>query len=171
MLRFQIWIHLDILELFEKLQKYNLKFKMSFFWWFLVTKKVIWKNDHSVGPVTDCFEPIFGFLRSVWFEKCRSAPWNRIGMFSELSGHSDNAFFSCIFILLIVSRLKKVWNCFLKRPTHLSHFEKFLPTRLLGPTRLLNFKISSHLHCYSDSTLIQHHRVHMSHCYFTRLNL
>ena len=42
---------------------------------------------------------------------------------------------------------------------HLSHFEKFLPTRLLGPTRLLDFKISSHLHCYSDSTLIRHLRV------------
>ena len=44
-------------------------------------------------------------------------------------------------------------------PTQLSHFEKFLPTQLLGPTRLLNFKISSHLHCYSDSTLIRHLRV------------
>ena len=33
--------------------------------------------------------------------------------------------------------------------------KKFLPTRLLGPTRLLNFKISSHLHCYLDSTLIR----------------
>ena len=45
--------------------------------------------------------------------------------------------------------------------SHLSHFEKFLPTRLLGPTRLLNFKISSHLRCYSDSTLIRHFRVNM----------
>ena len=44
-------------------------------------------------------------------------------------------------------------------PTHLSDFEKFLPTRILGPTRLLHFKISSHLHCYSDSTLIRHPRV------------
>ena len=43
---------------------------------------------------------------------------------------------------------------------HLSHFEKFLPTRLLGPTRLLDFKIISHLHCYLDSTLIRHHRVY-----------
>ena len=43
--------------------------------------------------------------------------------------------------------------------THLSNFEKFLLTRLLGPTRLSNFKISSHLHCYSDSTLIRHLRV------------
>ena len=32
-------------------------------------------------------------------------------------------------------------------------------TRLLRPTRLLNFKISSHLHCYLESTLIRHHRV------------
>ena len=47
----------------------------------------------------------------------------------------------------------------LKRLTHLSHFEKFLPTRLLGPTHLLNLKISSHLHCYLDSTLIWHPRV------------
>ena len=68
-------------------------------------------------------------------------------------------FFSCKFIFLLVSRLKKAWNCFKKRPIHLSHFEKFLPTRLLRPTRLLNFKISSHLHCYSDSTLIQHLKV------------
>ena len=61
---------------------------MSFFRWFLVPKKVIWKNHHSVAPVIDCFEPIFGFLRSFWFEKYRSASWSRIGMFSELSGHS-----------------------------------------------------------------------------------
>ena len=52
--------------------------------------------------------------------------------------------FSCIFILLFVSRLKCL---------------KFLPTRLLGPRILSNFKISSHLHCYLDSTLIQHLRV------------
>ena len=29
----------------------------------------------------------------------------------------------------------------------------------LGPTRLLDFRIISNLHCYSDSTLIRHHRV------------
>ena len=38
--------------------------------------------------------------------------------------------------------------------TDLSHFEKFLPTRLS------NFKIISHIHCYLDSTLIRHLRVH-----------
>ena len=50
------------------------------------------KNHLTVGTTTDCFEPIFGFLRSFWFEKYRSAPWNRIGMFSELSGRSDNRY-------------------------------------------------------------------------------
>ena len=44
--------------------------------------------------------------------------------------------FSCIFILLLVSSLKNVLNCFKKMPTNLSHFENFLPTWLLGPTHL-----------------------------------
>ena len=52
-------------------------------------KIVFWKNHYWVATTTDCFEPIFGFLRSFWFEKYRSAPWNRIGMFSELSGRSE----------------------------------------------------------------------------------
>ena len=43
--------------------------------------------------------------------------------------------------------------------THLSYFEKFLPTRILEPKRLSNFQIISHQHCYLDSTLIRHHRV------------
>ena len=60
-----------------------------FFRWFFLPKKVIWKNHPSVATTTDCFEPIFGFLRSFWFEKYRSASWRRIGMFSELSGRSD----------------------------------------------------------------------------------
>ena len=34
-----------------------------------------------------------------------------------------------------------------------------VPTRLLGPTRLLNSKEFSHLHAYWDSTLIRHLRV------------
>jgi hypothetical protein len=38
---------------------------------------------------TDFFEPIFGFLGQFCFEKYSSVSWNRIGMFSELSGHSD----------------------------------------------------------------------------------
>ena len=59
-----------------------------FFRWFFLPKKVIWKNHPSVATTTDCFEPIFGFLRSFWFEKYRSASWRRIGMFSELSGRS-----------------------------------------------------------------------------------
>jgi hypothetical protein len=42
---------------------------------------------------TECFEPIFGFLGTFSFEKHRSAPWNMIGMFSELSGHSDISYF------------------------------------------------------------------------------
>ena len=46
-------------------------------------------------------------------------------------------------------------------PTNLSHFENFLPTQLLGPTHLLDFKFFSHLHCYLDSTVIQHLRVYL----------
>ena len=35
-----------------------------------------------------------------------------------------------------------------------------IPTyTVTGPKHLLNFKISSHLQCYSDSTLIRHLRV------------
>ena len=37
----------------------------------------------------DCFEPIFGFLRSFWFQKNRSDTWDPKGMFSAPSGHSD----------------------------------------------------------------------------------
>ena len=37
----------------------------------------------------------------------------------------------------------------------------FPPTLLLGPTRLLNFRIFSHQHCYSDSTVIRHPRVYV----------
>ena len=48
----------------------------------------------------------------------------------------------------ICFQVEKSLKLLLKRPTHLSHFEKFLPKRLLGTTRLLNFKISSNLHCY-----------------------
>ena len=44
-------------------------------------------------------------------------------------------------------------------PAHLLFFQTFLPTRLLGPTRLLNFRIFSHQHCYSDSKVIRHPRV------------
>ena len=70
----------------------------------------------------------------------------------------SNAFFHAFSSLYYFLGWKKFWNCFYKRPKHLD-FEKFLLTRLLGPTPLLNFKISSHLHCYLDSTLIQHPRV------------
>ena len=40
---------------------------VQFFLWFFVPKKVIWKNHHSVGPVIDCFEPIFRFLMQFGF--------------------------------------------------------------------------------------------------------
>ena len=69
-----------------------------FFRWFFLPKKVIWKNHPSVATTTDCFEPIFGFLRSFWFEKYRSASWRRIGMFSELSGRSALIIFKILSI-------------------------------------------------------------------------
>ena len=64
-----------------------------------------------VGTTTDCFEPIFGFLRSFWFEKYRSASWSRIGMFSEPSGRSDfipklkkmRSIQSYVFLLFLIS--------------------------------------------------------------------
>ena len=37
----------------------------------------------------DCFEPIFRFLRSFWFQKNRSDTWDPKVMFSAPSGHSD----------------------------------------------------------------------------------
>ena len=37
----------------------------------------------------DCFEPIFGFPRSFWFQKYRSDTWDPKVMFSAPSGHSD----------------------------------------------------------------------------------
>ena len=49
-------------------------------------------------------------------------------------------------------------------PTLLKRVGKIIfylvPTRLLGPTRLLNSKIFSHLHDYSGPTFIRHLRVH-----------
>ena len=52
-----------------------------------------WKKHYWVATTTDCFEPIFGFLGQFCFEKHRSASWSRIGMFSELSGRSENTIF------------------------------------------------------------------------------
>ena len=49
-------------------------------------KQFFEKNITEEG--IDCFEPIFGFLMQFWLKKHRSNLWNRIGMFSELSGHS-----------------------------------------------------------------------------------
>ena len=70
-------------------KKFKNQQNIQFFWWFLVPKIVFWKNHYWVGTTTDCFDPIFGFLGTFCFEKHRSASWNMIGMFSELSGHSD----------------------------------------------------------------------------------
>jgi hypothetical protein len=52
------------------------------------------------GAIIDCFEPIFGFLMQFWFQKHSSDTWNRIGMFSELSGRSATVFFFQDFPLL-----------------------------------------------------------------------
>ena len=62
--------------------------KRPIFWHFFLPKNSFLKKSVVGGTTTDCFEPIFGFLRSFWFEKYRSASWSRIGMFSELSGRS-----------------------------------------------------------------------------------
>ena len=71
------------------------------------------------------------------------------------------ALLCCIFIILLLSNMKKKSKFHVKSEyTYVKVLRKFLPTRLLGPTRLLNFMFFSHLHGYLDSTLIQHHRVH-----------
>ena len=54
----------------------------------LCQKQFFEKKHYWGGSIIDCFEPIFGFLMQFWFKKHRSDTWNRIGMFSELSGHS-----------------------------------------------------------------------------------
>ena len=53
-----------------------------------------------------------------------------------------------IFLLMFI--------LFFKMKFHLKIAKKFLPTRLLEPTRLLNLKIISQLHGYLDSTLIRY---------------
>ena len=55
----------------------------------LLQKQFFEKKHYWGGSIIDCFEPIFRFLIQFWFKKHRSDTWNRIGMFSELSGHSD----------------------------------------------------------------------------------
>ena len=67
----------------------------------------------------------------------------------------NKALFYCIFIILLLSILKRSKFHIKSEYTYVKVLRKFLPTRLLGPTRLLNFKISSHPHCSLDSTLIQ----------------
>ena len=62
--------------------------KCPIFSTFIFPEKQFFEKSVVGGTTTDCFESIFGFLRSFWFEKYRSAPWNRIKMFSELSGRS-----------------------------------------------------------------------------------
>ena len=61
-------------------------------------KIVFWKKHYWVATTTDCFEPIFGLLRQLCFEKHRSASWSRRGMFSELSGRSVNLFLESTFV-------------------------------------------------------------------------
>ena len=75
--------------------------------WFLVPKNVIWKNHPSVAMTTDCFEPIFGFLWQFCFEKHRSVSWNRIGIFSEISGHSEMCLMNNYYNLCHVFNWKK----------------------------------------------------------------
>ena len=69
------------------------------------------------------------------------------------------ALFYCIFIILLLSILKRSKFHIKSEYTYVKVLRKFLPTRLLGPTRLLNFRLFSHLHGYLDSTLIRHHKV------------
>ena len=69
-------------------KKFKNQTNIQFVWRFLVPKIVFWKKHYWVATTTDCFEPIFGFLRQFCFEKHRSATWSRMGMFSELSGRS-----------------------------------------------------------------------------------
>ena len=71
----------------------------------------------------------------------------------------NKALFYCIFIILLLSILKRSKFHIKSEYTYVKVLRKFLPTRLLGPTRLLNFRFFSHLHGYLDSTLIRHHRV------------
>ena len=55
-------------------------------------------------------------------------------------------------------------------PTLLLDFRNFFPpTLLLGPTRLLNFRIFSHQHCYLDSTVIRHPRVGTCFRFYTQM--
>ena len=61
----------------------------NFFDDFFAPKRVFWKNHYWVASEIDCFEPIFRFLMQFWFKKHSSDTWNRIGMYSELSGHSE----------------------------------------------------------------------------------
>ena len=70
-------------------KKFKSQQNIQFFWRFLVPKIVFWKKHYWVATTTDCFEPIFVFLRQFCFEKHRSATWSRMGMFSELSGRSE----------------------------------------------------------------------------------
>ena len=71
----------------------------------------------------------------------------------------NKALFYCIFIILLLSILKRSKFHIKSEYTYVKVLRKFLPTRLLGPTRLLNFRFFSHLHGYLDSTLIRHLRV------------
>ena len=70
----------------------------NFFDDFFAPKTVFWKKHYWGAPVIDCFEPILRFLVQFCFQKHRSDTWNRIGMFSELSGHS--ALLYCMKLLL-----------------------------------------------------------------------
>ena len=77
------------------------------------------------------------------------------------------ALLCCIFIILLLSNMKKKSKFHVKSEyTYVKVLRKFLPTRLLGPTRLLNFRLFSHLHGYLDSTLIRHHRVGKLHIFW-----
>ena len=71
----------------------------------------------------------------------------------------NRALFSCNFIILLLSSLKRLKLHQKIATKFLAFMRKFLPTHLLGPTWLLNFRIFSYLHCYLDSTLIRHLRV------------
>ena len=74
-------------------EKFKINKTSNFFDDFFTPKIVFWIKHYWGAPVIDCFEPIFRFLVQFCFQKHRSDTWNRIGMFSELSGHSENVWF------------------------------------------------------------------------------
>ena len=108
-------LHLNLSELVLLMHLYsekNSKFNKTsdIFDDFFASKTVFWKKHYWGAPVIDCFEPIFRFLVQFCFQKHRSDTWNRIGMFSELSGHSA-LYAECTASTWIVKKKKRSHSC------------------------------------------------------------